>query len=150
MIKIYTDGSCSVNSGKGGWGLVITENGKIISEQSGAEIDTTNNRMELTAFLKAMQIMELNEEPTAYTIYTDSAYISNCFRDKWYQTWMANGWRTSNRMAVKNVDLWKPILSIHRSSKHNISIVYVKGHADNEYNNRADTLATSWRYNENA
>lgn len=101
--------------------------------------------MELTAFLKAMQIMEEVDEPTAYTIYTDSAYIANCFKDKWYQTWMSNGWRTSNRMAVKNTDLWKAILKIHRESKNSITIVHVKGHANNKYNNRADALATSWR-----
>lgn len=145
MVEIYTDGSCSVNSGKGGWGLVIVENGEIKREECGSAIDTTNNRMELTAFLKAMQIMEEAEEPTAYTIYTDSAYIANCFKDKWYQTWMSNGWRTSNRMAVKNTDLWKAILKIHRESKNSITIVHVKGHADNQYNNRADALATSWR-----
>ena len=145
MVEIYTDGSCSVNSGKGGWGLVIVENDEITREECGSAIDTTNNRMELTAFLKAMQIMEEVAEPTAYTIYTDSAYIANCFKDKWYQTWMSNGWRTSNRMAVKNTDLWKAILKIHRESKNSITIVHVKGHTNNKYNNRADALAPSWR-----
>lgn len=147
MKEIYTDGSCSVNSGKGGWGLVIVENGKIVREECGSAIDTTNNRMELTAFLKAMQIMEESDEPDTYTIFTDSAYIANCFKDKWYQTWMSNGWRTANRMAVKNADLWKAILSIHKNSKHSIRIVHVKGHADNTFNIRADALATSWRGN---
>lgn len=87
MIEIYTDGSCSVNSGKGGWGLVIVEDGKVTREECGAAFDTTNNRMELTAFLKAMQIMDESEGDLYYTIYTDSAYIANCFKDKWYQKW---------------------------------------------------------------
>lgn len=145
MIEIYTDGSCSVNSGKGGWGLVIVKDGTVIQEESGVAFDTTNNRMELTAFLKAMQIMDENEGELYYTIYTDSAYIANCFKDKWYQKWLANGWKTSNRTAIKNQDLWKLILKLHRESRHHITIVHVKGHNGNKFNERADTLATSWR-----
>lgn len=145
MIEIYTDGSCSVNSGKGGWGVVIVQDGDIIREECGAAIDTTNNRMELTAFLKALQIMEEQENPVEYTIYTDSAYIANCFKDKWYQKWLANGWKASNRTAIKNQDLWKAILKIHRHSENNIIIVHIKGHQGNRFNERADILATSWR-----
>ena len=145
MIEIYTDGSSSVNSGKGGWGVVIVQDGNIIREECGAAIDTTNNRMELTAFLKALQIMEEHEEEIEYTIYTDSAYIANCFKDKWYQKWLANGWKAANRTAIKNQDLWKAILKIHRHSIHHITIVHVKGHQGNKFNERADTLATSWR-----
>ena len=144
-IHVYTDGSCSTNTGKGGWGLVVVENDKIIHEASGAATDTTNNKMELTAFLEGMKMMDNYGEDCSFTFYTDSSYIANCFRDKWYQNWRANGWRTANRMAVKNQDLWEPILRIHDRSKGRIMICYVKGHADNEFNNRADTLATSWR-----
>lgn len=145
MIEIYTDGSCSVNSGKGGWGVVIVQDGNIIREECGAAVDTTNNRMELTAFLKALQIMEEHEEEVEYSIYTDSAYIANCFIEKWYQKWLANGWKAANRTAIKNQDLWKAILKIHRHSIHHITIVHVKGHQGNKFNERADTLATSWR-----
>ena len=145
MIEIYTDGSCSVNSGKGGWGVVIVQDGEIIREECGAAVDTTNNRMELTAFLKALQIMEEQEEEVDYSIYTDSAYIANCFIEKWYQKWLANGWKAANRTAIKNQDLWKAILKIHRHSVHHITIVHVKGHQGNKFNERADTLATSWR-----
>lgn len=145
MIEIYTDGSCSVNSGKGGWGVVIVENGEISREECGSAVDTTNNRMELTAFLKALQIMEEKDEVVDYTIYTDSAYIANCFKDKWYQKWLVNGWKAANRTAIKNQDLWKAILKIHRHSIHNITIVHIKGHQGDRFNERADTLATSWR-----
>lgn len=145
MIEIYTDGSCSVNTGKGGWGLVIVEDDSVIKEECGAATDTTNNRMELTAFLRAMQIMEEREEPTSYTMYTDSAYIANCFNQKWYQKWLSNGWKSSNRTAIKNQDLWKQILHIHKITKNAITIVHVAGHQGNKYNERADTLATSWR-----
>lgn len=145
MIEIYTDGSCSTSSGKGGWGLVIVENGVAIEEECGSAIDTTNNRMELTAFLKALQKMDEREGELEYTIYTDSTYIANCFRDKWYQKWMANGWKAANRTAIKNQDLWKAILTLHRQSRHHITVVHVKGHNGNKYNERADRLATSWR-----
>ena len=145
MIEIYTDGSCSVNTGEGGWGLVIVKDGVVVQEECGAAVDTTNNRMELTAFLKAMQIMEESEEPVEYTIYTDSAYIANCFKDKWYQKWLANGWKASNRTAIKNQDLWKAIIHIHKTTHNMVTIVHVKGHQGNKYNERADLLATSWR-----
>lgn len=144
--KIYTDGSCSTNTGKGGWGLVIVKDDRIVGEQCGSAADTTNNKMELTAFLRGMQLMEENDNSEdVYYFYTDSSYIANCFKDRWYQKWQANGWRTSNRMPVKNRELWEAILRIHRTSIHKIIICWTKGHADDEFNNRADVLATSWR-----
>ena len=145
-LEFYTDGAFSSKTEMGGWAAVCVEDGNVIDTQSGYEPYSTNNRMELTAFLSALENADTIETGnTKVTIYTDSAYIANCFKDKWYQTWMSNGWRTSNRMAVKNTDLWKAILKIHRESKNSITIVHVKGHTNNKYNNRADALATSWR-----
>lgn len=148
-IDIFTDGSCSVNSGKGGWGLVVVKNDMVFHEACGSEENTTNNKMELTAFLNAMRWMEQNftDEKVNYTIYTDSAYISNCFKDQWYKRWETNGWRTANRVAVKNRGLWEEILDVYKTGRHCCSIAYVKGHANNVWNERADLLATSWRGN---
>ena len=123
MIDIYTDGSATEM--RSGWAFVIVRKDKIIYKESGlGKIGDTNQAMELTAFLKACEFAQdyYTYEEDA-TIYSDSAYIINCFKDKWYQTWMSNGWRTSNRMAVKNTDLWKAILKIHRESKNSITIL---------------------------
>lgn len=149
-LDIYTDGSCSVNSGKGGWGIVVVYQDKVYYEACGAEENTTNNKMELTAFLTAMKWVEehFKDEHVSYTIHTDSAYIANCFKDQWYKRWEINGWRTANRVAVKNKELWEEIIKIYKATEHICSISYVKGHSDNVWNERADTLATSWRGNQ--
>ena len=148
MLEIYTDGSCSTNLRKGGWGYVVLDNEVVKHEDCGAEDDTTNNRMELTALLKGIQWVENNFlYAKDVVVYTDSSYIANCFKEEWYKRWRSNGWRTANRVAVKNQDLWREILNLYERGTHNIEIVYVKGHAENQWNNRADTLATSWRGN---
>ena len=136
MLEIYTDGSCSTNLRKGGWGYVVLDNEVVKHEDCGAEDDTTNNRMELTALLKGIQWVENNFlYAKDVVVYTDSSYIANCFKEEWYKRWRSNGWRTANRVAVKNQDLWREILNLYERGTHNIEIVYVKGHAENKWNN---------------
>ena len=134
-VDIYTDGACSNNPGKGGWAAILIYNGieKIIS---GGYPSTTNNRMELFAIINAL--MQL-KEPCDVTIYSDSAYSLDPFLKDWMSGWIANNWKTAGKEPVKNVDLWKALLL--ETKKHRVSFVKVKGHADNEYNNRCDELA---------
>ena len=150
MLFIYTDGSCSLNNkndttfdGCGGCATVVCNETSIIQEIVEHYRNTTNNRMELRAVWNALKVAEAQNE--CCTIYIDSAYIVNCFEQKWYKKWLANGWRTSNRQAVKNVDLWKEIIHIYNRIESRLTIVKVKGHSGNPMNERADMLATSWR-----
>lgn len=134
-VDIYTDGACSNNPGKGGWAAILIYNGKekIIS---GGYPSTTNNRMELFAIINAL--LQLKEKCDV-TIYSDSAYSLDPLTKGWIEKWQAEGWRTSTKDAVKNVDLWKALLI--ELDKHKVSFVKVKGHSDNEYNNRCDEIA---------
>jgi ribonuclease HI len=145
----YTDGACSTNIKVGGWGCVIEIDGLDGSQikLSGGKKETTNNAMELTAFLEALKffdgLVEKNKDFTA-TIYTDSAYISNCFADKWYLKWYQNGWRTSNkRKEVSNIELWKEILELYEKHKPLIQVAKVQGHSNVIGNNIADELAVA-------
>lgn len=128
---------------------MVVSDDKILHESCGAEDNTTNNKMELTAFLNSMKWVEsfFKEEQINYTIHTDSAYIANCFKDEWYKRWEVNGWRTANRVAVKNKELWENILFLYRSTRHKCQIMHIKGHGGSQWNERADVLATSWRGN---
>jgi ribonuclease HI len=148
MLFIYTDGSCSLNNkndtnfdGCGGCATVVCDEEKIVDEIVGHYKNTTNNRMELRAVLNAFKYVESKDEKCE--IFIDSAYIVNCFEQKWYKKWLSNGWRTSNRQAVKNVDLWKEIIHIYNRTSNRITITKVKGHSGNAMNERADMLATS-------
>lgn len=134
-VDIYTDGACSNNPGKGGWAAILIYKGteKIIS---GGYPSTTNNRMELFAIINAL--LQLKESCDV-TIYSDSAYSIDPLNKGWLTKWQNNNWRTSNKEPVKNVDLWKALLI--ELDKHKVSFVKVKGHSDNEYNNRCDELA---------
>lgn len=134
-VEIYTDGACSGNPGIGGWGVVMLYKGHK-KEASGAEQSTTNNRMELTAIIQGLKMLK---EPCIVTVYSDSAYSVEPFLKGWINGWIMKGWRTSNKDEVKNVDLWKELLSLMQI--HEVSYVKVKGHADNELNNRCDALA---------
>ena len=149
--KVYTDGSCVTKSKKGGFGVVVLdENSGIVYETSAAYSNTTNNRMELTALLKAFQFVSANMSAEDFVdFYTDSAYICNCFEQQWYKTWLANGWRTANRLKVKNVDLWKAILHEFRNFKMTTNILKVKSHAGETWNEYVDKLANNWRSIEN-
>lgn len=133
-IVLYTDGACSGNPGKGGWGAILFYN-NVKKELSGGEVQTTNNRMELTAVIKGLEALK---EPCQVDIYSDSAYVVNAFLQNWVTNWQANGWKTT-KGKVLNLDLWQRLLELLQ--KHDVSWHKVKGHADNEFNNRCDALA---------
>ena len=135
-VKIYCDGACSGNPGPGGWGCILIYKG-IEKEASGFEEDTTNNRMELTAAIKALEMLK---EPCMVNVFTDSSYLYNTFAQKWIDNWLMNGWKNASKKPVENSDLWKQILNL--SKVHKITWNKVKGHADNPLNNRCDALAT--------
>ncbi|MEG6568233.1 ribonuclease HI [Thermoanaerobacterium thermosaccharolyticum] len=135
-IDIYTDGACSGNPGPGGWGAVLIYN-DIKKEISGYEENTTNNRMELTAVIKALSLLKRS---CKINLYSDSSYLINAFNQKWIENWQKRGWLKSDKTPVENKDLWLKLLDL--SSCHDIKWIKVKGHSDNEYNNRCDKLAT--------
>lgn len=135
-IIIYTDGACSGNPGDGGWGAIL-KYGEHEKEISGFEENTTNNRMELKA---AIEALKSPKEPCEVELYSDSAYLVNGFAKGWIYGWKRNGWVTSGKDEVKNIDLWKELDRL--SHIHDITWIKVKGHADNEFNNRCDKLAT--------
>ena len=135
-VTIYTDGACSGNPGPGGWGAILAYQG-LEKEISGYELLTTNNRMELTAALKALTMLK---EPCAVKLYSDSAYLVNGFNQKWVAGWQKNGWKNSKKEPVLNDDLWKALIA--ENDRHQITWIKVKGHSDNVKNNRCDELAT--------
>ena len=136
---IYTDGACSGNPGPGGWGALMQalDGGAVIKERtlSGGVADTTNNRMELRAAIHALEALE---RPSTLTIVTDSAYVKGGITG-WMHGWKRNGWKTSARKSVKNVDLW--LLLDEAQSRHSITWEWIKGHAGHPGNERADELA---------
>ena len=138
MINIYTDGACSGNPGIGGWGAVIFSNSDDVVFLNGGESITTNNRMELMAAIKSIAYFKNRSN---LEIFTDSKYLKDGI-ERWILNWKKNGWKTSNKKPVKNKDLWvqldKEIL------KHNIKWNWVKGHANNEFNEKADSLARKY------
>ena len=134
-VIIYTDGACSGNPGPGGWGSILMYKGNK-KEISGCLANTTNNVMELTAVIEALRLLKF---PCEVEVYSDSAYVVNAFTQKWIYGWMKNGWKTSNKEPVKNKELWEELYSFTKT--HKIEFIKVKGHADNEYNNRCDELA---------
>ena len=135
MIKIYTDGACSGNPGRGGWAAIII-NGNNIEKISGRSENTTNNRMELIAVISALKFTkDKNLE-----IYTDSKYTKDGI-EKWIINWKKNGWKTANKQDVKNKDLWMELDLLAQQKK--IKWNWVKGHSENKYNNMADELARS-------
>lgn len=134
-VTIYTDGACSGNPGVGGWGAILMFNGHE-KECGGYDKQTTNNRMELFAVIMALRQLK---EPCDVEIYTDSAYVADAFNKNWIIQWEAAEWKTSGKNEVKNQDLWKALLM--EKEKHQVVFVKVKGHSDNEYNNRCDRIA---------
>lgn len=135
-VDLYTDGACSGNPGIGGYGGILMYNGHE-KEYSGYEAETTNNRMELRAVIEGLRLLK---EPVELNIYSDSAYTVNAFLEGWIDNWIANNWRTAGKKPVQNIDLWQEMLSL--LSPHQVTWNKVKGHADNEFNNRCDNLAT--------
>ncbi len=136
-IEIYTDGACSGNPGPGGWGAVLRYKG-IEKELSGGEPNTTNNRMELTAVIEALRALK---EPCMITLYTDSKYVSDAFNQGWIYSWMKKDWKKADGKPVLNRELWQQLYALWK--QHDITLVWVKGHADNVYNNRCDALAVA-------
>lgn len=139
-MKAYTDGACKGNPGIGGWGLVIVRDGEALHEAFGHEAQTTNNRMELQAVVEALKLQHLGIS----TIYSDSTYVCKGINE-WMSGWKRKGWVTSTGSAVKNADLWKLIDSLWNTK---LSIVWVKGHSTNKWNNHADLLANKGARNE--
>lgn len=134
-VTIYTDGACSGNPGPGGWGaiLMIGENSK---EISGGSENTTNNIMELTAVIEALKLLK---RPCKVSLYSDSAYVVNAFIQKWIYGWMKKNWKTAGGEPVKNKELWQELYGL--TKVHDVTFNKVKGHSDNEFNNRCDELA---------
>lgn len=148
QLEFYTDGAFSSRTEMGGWGAICVEDNIVIDKQSGYEPYSTNNRMELTAFLSALENIDTIETAqTKVIIYTDSAYIANCINQKWYANWMSNGWRTSDRQPVKNQDLWTRIVALYiKNNAHfKMEVIKVKSHSNNIYNEMADRLAVAAR-----
>ena len=134
-VTIYTDGACSGNPGPGGWGAILMYNGNK-KELSGSSNDTTNNIMEITAVLEALKTLKF---PVEVDLYSDSAYVVNCFNQGWIYNWLKKGWKTASGEPVKNKELWEELYSLTQT--HKVTFHKVKGHADNEFNNRCDELA---------
>ncbi|MGN6515206.1 MAG: ribonuclease HI [Rhizomicrobium sp.] len=133
-VDIFTDGACSGNPGPGGWGAILRY-GKHEKEISGGEPETTNNRMEIMAAIRALQSLT---KPSAVTIHTDSRYLMDG-ATQWMKRWKANGWKTADKKAVKNGELW---LALEEAmSPHHVTWRWVKGHSDHVENSRADALA---------
>jgi len=134
-LLIYTDGACSGNPGPGGYGIVMLYK-EFKKEISGGEAHTTNNRMELTGPIVALEALK---EPCIVKLYSDSAYLCNTFNQHWIYGWMKNGWQTASKKPVENRDLWERLYAL--TKLHKVEFIKVKGHADNVYNNRCDALA---------
>ena len=134
-VTIYTDGACSGNPGPGGWGVLLMYK-DIKKEISGGKENTTNNVMELTAVIEGLKLLKF---PCKVKLYSDSAYVVNGFNQKWIYGWIKNGWKNSSKEPVKNKELWQELYDL--TKVHEVEFIKVKGHADNEYNNRCDELA---------
>ena len=137
IVTIYTDGACSGNPGPGGWGAILEWQGHE-KELSGGEAQTTNNRMELTAVLTALRLLK---EPCIVELYSDSKYVVDAIDKGWLYGWQKKGWIKADKKPVLNVDLWQRLLP--ELKRHDVHLHWVKGHAENEKNNRCDQLAVA-------
>lgn len=136
-VTIYTDGACSGNPGAGGWGAILEWNG-VEKELSGGAKETTNNRMELSAVIEALRALR---EPCAVELYTDSKYVFDAVDKRWVYGWRAKGWIKADKKPALNIDLWQALLPL--LERHEVHWHWVKGHAENEKNNRCDKLAVA-------
>lgn len=134
-VVIYTDGACSGNPGPGGWGTILMYK-DIKKEISGGDKNTTNNIMEMTAVIEGLKMLKYKCE---VEVYSDSAYVVNAFNQGWIYNWRKNNWKTSDKEPVKNKELWEELYDL--VNQHEVTFIKVKGHADNEFNNRCDELA---------
>ena len=136
-VTLYTDGACSGNPGPGGWGAILEFNGRE-KELSGGENSTTNNRMELTAVIEGLSALK---EPCRVELYSDSKYVIDSLEKGWARSWQKRGWVKSDKTPALNPDLWEKLLAL--ADTHEIHCHWVKGHAENEKNNRCDQLAVA-------
>ena len=141
FVEIFTDGACSGNPGPGGWGAVLRFEGRE-KELSGGEPETTNNRMELTAVIKALSALK---EPCKVKLTTDSKYVCDAILKEWVYSWKSNGWRKADKKPALNVDLWEQLLPL--LELHEVEFCWVKGHAGHPENERCDELAVSYYKN---
>lgn len=139
QVTIYTDGACDPNPGIGGWAAILLF-GSAKKEITGGAMESTNNRMEMTAVIEGLRTLK---EPCAVTLITDSEYVKNAFTQGWLDNWQKRGWKTSDKKPVKNQDLWQVMLEL--AKPHQITWKWVKGHATDELNNRCDELAVEAR-----
>lgn len=137
QVTIYTDGACSGNPGPGGWGAIL-QYGPHTKEMSGGEANTTNNRMELTGVIRALQTLK---EPCAVDLYSDSKYVIDALEKGWAWGWKRRGWVKSDKKPALNPDLWEELLQLTQT--HKLEYHWVKGHASNPLNNRCDELAVA-------
>ena len=140
-VEMFTDGACSGNPGPGGWGTILRCNG-VEKELSGGEINTTNNRMELTAVIEALGCLK---EPCSVTLTTDSKYVADAISKGWAVSWQKNGWRKADKKPALNSDLWEKLLNLLKT--HDVTINWVKGHAGHPENERCDALAVAYYKN---
>ncbi len=143
-VNIYTDGACSNNPGLGGYGAILIykkQDGSIVQKEisKGFKL-TTNNRMELMAVIDALSMLK---KPCNITLYSDSKYVIDAINQKWLDNWQKANWKLNTKNPVKNIDLWQKFLVVQKP--HNIKFVWVKGHAQNEFNNKCDILAVNAR-----
>ena len=136
-VTVYTDGACSGNPGPGGWGAVLLY-GEHRKELSGGEKSTTNNRMELTAVIEALSLLR---EPCAVELWSDSKYVIDALEKGWARGWQKRGWVKADKKPALNPDLWGRLLDL--CDYHKVHLHWVKGHAENENNNRCDELAVA-------
>lgn len=141
QIEIYTDGACSGNPGKGGWGAILVYKGRE-KEICGGEAETTNNRMELTAVIEALSQLK---EPCEVLVTTDSKYVCDAVEKKWVYSWQKNGWKKADKKPALNVDLWIKLLPL--LEEHKVTFKWVKGHNGHPYNERCDELAVNFYLN---
>ena len=136
-VDLFTDGACSGNPGPGGWGAILRYNG-VEKELSGGEANTTNNRMELSAVIFGLKALK---EPCSVTLYSDSQYVCNALKLGWAKKWRANGWMRNKKDPALNPELWGELLDL--VEKHQVEIIWVKGHAGHPENERCDRLAVA-------
>ena len=136
-VTLYTDGACSGNPGPGGWGAILEFQGTE-KELSGGEAETTNNRMELTAVIEGLSALK---EPCIVELYSDSKYVIDGLSKGWAASWQRNGWKKADKKPALNPDLWEKLLKL--TTIHTLHYHWVKGHAENEKNNRCDQLAVA-------
>jgi ribonuclease HI len=137
VITVYTDGACRGNPGRGGWAWAVP-GGRFAS---GADPATTNQRMEITAALEALRTLTA-DGASDVDVVSDSTYVVNCFKDRWWQGWQRRNWKNSQNKPVANRDLWEPLIELAVSSESNVTWRWVKGHSGDRWNDRVDELAT--------